>query len=227
MIKRLLEVFLIVLAGFQTVTGAQNDTINLGKIRVISSEQALLIPAKPALDSGILEYIAVTTGGKTYESVLALDCDPKNFHAALLLINAKPGKIGYVDNPETSLVVIGDTLDLTIVYSDREKTVSLDVKDLITYRDSASSEAQKGLKKEMRWVFTGSTALKVDNQGTRVHGSAMEGSLVSIVPDPNAEINCTKLIDNPYRTSGGFCVNTAMVKRLGSECYLKIKKKKS
>jgi hypothetical protein len=70
------------------------DTVTVGTIKVAVKDQALLIPATMAIDSGILEYMAVSKGGKTYESVLAVDCNAMDFHSCLLLINGRSGGVG-------------------------------------------------------------------------------------------------------------------------------------
>ncbi len=170
--------------------------------------------------------LAVTKAGKIYESAISLDCDAKNFHAALLLINSKSGKISYPQNPDDDVKVSGDTLLLDIVYVDKNKKQKIiPALDIISYRDSTSLKKEKELKKDIHWIFTGSRTVDVNGKGKLVHESIMTGSLIAIFIDEAAEINFSKQTKNPYQGDNmGFKINSIVLKQLGNNYLLRIKK---
>ncbi|MBN1131066.1 MAG: hypothetical protein JXA71_18905 [Chitinispirillaceae bacterium] len=207
---------------------AAPDTVTVGAIKVAAREQALLIPVSTAIDSGILEYLAVTKGGKTYESVLAADCDAKDLHAALLLINAKPGGVTVKEDSTRTMVVSGDTMLCDVVYRDAKgKTGTMPASDLFRHCNPAKRAEGEALKKGTPWLFIGSHEVDLDGKGKKVLASAMEGSLISIIIDPSVEISLGQSTDNPYRgEQQGFCVDEKRIKTLPKTFLLKITRKK-
>ncbi len=209
------------------VSGKNKDTVQLGNIKVSVKDKSILIPAKSAIDSGILEYMAVTKSGKTYESVMALQCDAKNFHAALLLINTKPGKIIYPKDSNSNIRVLGDTLLLDVIFAgSNSKTKTIPVLDLIEYRDPLLAKKGNDLKKNLHWIFTGSRTINIDGRGKMVHESVTTGSLIAIFIDEAAEINFSKTSKTPYQgDTFGFKIKTDIIKKIGKNYLLRITKK--
>jgi hypothetical protein len=200
------------------------DTVSLGAIRIAVQERALFVPAHTVLDSGILEYLAVAPSGKAYESVMVLECNPKDFHAALLLINAKPGAIVASEQAADSIKVLGDTLSCEIIYTEKAKTRTIPALDLIFAR-GLDAQTEKELKRGIRWVFNGSRTIDVNGSGKIVHESIVTGSLIGLFIDPAAEINISTFTQTPYRgAEAGFTVNTNIVRGLGANYLLKIKR---
>ncbi|MBD3314177.1 MAG: hypothetical protein GF344_00180, partial [Chitinivibrionales bacterium] len=214
----------LLLSASLRAAGESRDTVEVGRIKVVVKETALLVPAKAAADSGILEYLAVATGGKTYESVMELECDPRNFHAALLLLNAKPGGVRFSEGPDAGPSVRGDTLEIDVVYKRGDSLRTIDALDLISFRDTALAKQEKAHKEDLAWVFTGSETVEVE-RGKTAHASTLEGSLIGIFIDPTAEINISKVTRNPYRGEVfGFAVNAARAQMLPERFWLRLRK---
>jgi hypothetical protein len=207
---------------------AAPDTLTVGTLKVAVKEQAVLIPVSPAIDTGILEYLAVTKGGKTYESVLAADCDAKDLHAALLLINAKPGGVTTREDSIRTPVIRGDTMVCEVVYRDAKgKTITIPALDLVRHCNPGKRAEGEAVKKKIRWLFIGSQEVDLDGKGKMTLASALEGSLISIIIDPSVEICLSELTDNPYRgEQQGFCVDEKKIKALPKTFLLKITRKK-
>jgi len=221
------KLFAGLLAVFAFEAHAIQDTVTVGTIKVVVKEQALLIPAAMAIDSGILEYMAVTKGGKTYESVLAADCDAKDFHAGLLLINAKPGGVKYKNDSVKTPMVLGDAMTCDIVFIDpKGKTATTPAFDLIRHCDPGKKAAGDAFKKKASWVFIGSHEVDMDGRGKMMLASSMEGSLISIIIDATVEISLSEPFDNPYRGERqGFCIDEKKAQQMPKNFFLRIAKK--
>lgn len=204
------------------------DTVTVGTIKVAVKEQALLIPAVMAIDSGILEFMAVTKGGKTYESVLTVDCNSMDFHACLLLINSKPGTISYKGDSIKTPIVRGDTMLCNIVYNDSTgKSLTIPVFDLIRLCNPEKRAQGDSLKKKIAWIFVGSQEVDLDGSGKKVRASSLDGSLIGILINPSTEICLSEVTDNPYRGEmTGFCIDEKKAKELPKKFFLRITRKK-
>ena len=62
---------------------------DLGKVRLNKNDRTVTIPAAINMREGTVEYLLVTTAGKTHESVLRTDAEPYHIHLAMLLLAAK------------------------------------------------------------------------------------------------------------------------------------------
>ena len=63
----------------------------LGGVKILPDKKGLELTGTVCLQKGLLDFVAVKTGGREYESALALDVHPSALHASLLAIGAKPG----------------------------------------------------------------------------------------------------------------------------------------
>jgi hypothetical protein len=200
------------------------DTVLCGNIKVIVSEQALIVPARASIDSGILEYLAVAPEGKAYESVMILDCKPMELHTGLLLIHAKPG--GIKGNKTGFPTVFGDTLLMELGFRKDGKDSSMAVTDLFESRDPARMKNEAEKKKKIKWVFTGSELTEIKEPRQTIHAATVSGSMIALFSDPAAEINCSFVTQSPYNNPvEGFQVKKGLLRSLSPMIFLKIRKK--
>ena len=100
---------------------------------------------------GAIEYFACAIGGKTYESLFVLDCNPTEFYNALIKIGLKPGSPFYEDESGKRIPPKGDTVRLYIEWKNPEgKTMRFRAEDLVYNRKT------KKPMQHIDWVFTGS-----------------------------------------------------------------------
>lgn len=199
------------------------DTVSLGHIRIITSELALMVPARPAICSGILEYLAVAPRGKEYESVMVLDCKPMELHAALLLIHARPGGIGF--DTTGAVRIFGDTLSLSLFIRKSGKDSLLEVCDLFEPRNEELPAGKARTINKLTWVFTGSEIKRTAASSQTVQEGWSQGSLISLVADRSALINCTTPSRSPYNNSNeGFRVKEGFLCEQTPPLFLKIRK---
>lgn len=100
---------------------------------------------------GAMEYLAVSKGGKEYESIIVLDCKPDEIYNALIKLGLKKGKAGSFDKKGKPILPTGDPVKLFVEWKNKEgKTKRIRAEDLLYSVNT---------KKRMRyvyWPFTGS-----------------------------------------------------------------------
>src|ERR1051325_9577892 len=65
------------------------DDFQLGRVMLNKKEKSVEFPALINMREGLIEYLIVTTKGKTREAVLKTDVEPQQIHVAMLLLGAK------------------------------------------------------------------------------------------------------------------------------------------
>ena len=66
-----------------------NGVFEIGRVRLDQQRRAVTLPAFVNLRDGALEYLLVTSNGKTHESLLRTDAEPYHIHVAMLLLGAR------------------------------------------------------------------------------------------------------------------------------------------
>lgn len=66
-----------------------SNVFQLGKVVLNKKERSVQFPAQINLGEGLIEYLLVTTKGKTHESLLKTEVEPQQIHVAMLLLGAK------------------------------------------------------------------------------------------------------------------------------------------
>ncbi|MGZ4974334.1 MAG: YdjY domain-containing protein, partial [Limisphaerales bacterium] len=61
----------------------------IGLVQLDKSNKSVQFPAVLNMDHGLIEYLLVTTRGKTHESLLKTEAEPYHIHVAMLLLGAK------------------------------------------------------------------------------------------------------------------------------------------
>lgn len=137
------------------------------------------------LDSGWLEQIACAPATREHESLIVLNANPSQIHAALLMAGFEPGKPGRwkYENDKFSVVKpTGARLEILVRYSDRTgKTVEHSIARWIRQPETPKAEA-KDFPHEA-WVFGGSVIEKnTPDMGPGEHYVAdMTGSIIGLV----------------------------------------------
>ena len=100
---------------------------------------------------GAIEYLAVSKGGKEYESVIVLECTPGAIYNALIKFGLKKGKPATFDEQGNSILPRGDPVRLFIEWQDDAgKITRIRAEDLIY-----STKTKKRMQ-YINWPFTGS-----------------------------------------------------------------------
>ena len=125
------------------------------------------------MDLGSLEYLLVTSKGKTHESLLRTEVEPYHIHLAMLFLGAR-GNTNILANTNS---LTGDTITIDLGWKLNGKARKVRAEDLIL-----NIEKQKPMTLGP-WIYTGSAVV----DGRFIAQS--EGNLASIIVDGGALIN--------------------------------------
>jgi len=195
---------------------AQEPEPKLDDIKVSVKEKRIEIQGIFCLQEGILDYLAVTSGGQEYESVVSLRCKGSLLHAGLLALGATPGPTEQVlkelqQNPPKDQEIpkrTGTPLNITCEWEKDGKTVSVPACRLLFNRKLRKEQTSGG------WCFTGSFFAKDLDGKTEFYMADVEKALIGVFYAPSAVINFEEDIGNPYDADDtGFAVNKEVVPR--------------
>lgn len=190
----------------------------LGKYTIYAAEKRAEVRATVCLDSGILDFFAANAGsGKEYETVLVLDGECHELHAALLALGAKPGAMpeafkGDAAGRETPKepVAPGSRIGIELRWSDAEGEHTANAASWLIDR------ATKRPPENLEWIFTGSFTGKTSD-GQEVYVGDLERTSVGLWYHKSCVLNAASAAGNPYRGDAlGFEINSAAIPKVGT-----------
>jgi hypothetical protein len=178
-------------------------TYRVGAALIDTKDRTIICPGEINMDDGAIEYLAVSPGGKTHESLLRIDIRPLHLQLALLMLNLEPKNV-LVEQGDKKIPQ-GDPVELRIRWKDRDGQV----RDLRAEELVSDGTPERPMPRH-DWVFTGSRILK---QGFQAD---LEKSLVAVWHDPAA------ILDNPLPGGGNnaYLVNPKITPRRGTHVEL-------
>lgn len=163
------------------------------------------LKAKVCLSQGILEYVAVSLRGKTYESVFEIEAEPSHVHAALLLLGLEAKPVEKADPAKDGLMI-----HIQWQGSEQEEPIE----KMLLRRDT------RACPEKISWIFTGSYFEKGED-GKNHYVADRVRSVIAIWPDQTALLNPVEKSLNPYRgETYGYEVKTDAIKPEGTEAWL-------
>lgn len=151
----------------------------LGEVFLDKNLRTVRFPAVVNLREGNVEYVVVTTSGKTHESIFKTEARPLHIQLALLLLGAKGTTNALPEDAVKSLP--GDPIIVEVSWRPSGKTAS----ESRTFRAEEfvhDRRTQRGLANG-NWVYTGSR-IREDGFAAQV-----DGSIVSLITDSDALVN--------------------------------------
>ncbi len=185
----------------------------IGSITLNKRGKSIQFPSHVNMDKGLLEYLIVTTSGKTHESLFRANVQPYDLQIAFLLLGFEGSDThynqqGYSAKPE------GEPVEISVKLMNNDSQVpGIGVESWI----AIIKDNKKSAVSSIDWIFTGSAVV----EGRFLAQS--EGSVASIFRDP------TSMIDNA--TPGGesdeiWYVNEGTVPAPGTPVTITIKARK-
>jgi hypothetical protein len=172
-------------------------------LRLDVKRRRVEVDGRICIQRGLLEVVACTRIGKTHESLLVLDCRPRDLKASLLALGLsdRPQVKNFGDPGELS----GEKVAITVLWECPDGPREARVEDLIL-------DSVEGRPMERRgFVFTGSRFVRVGDR--EMFMSDASGQIVTTYHDPDA------ILDNPS-TKGGddtvYYANSKDVPRAGT-----------
>lgn len=151
----------------------------------------------------LLEFLAVETAGRAYESLLTLECRPSVLQAALLLLGCKPD------------AKAGTRLALEVEWEAEGRNRRVPAEELLVERRSRKSPSP------LRWVFTGSRFVKLPGASEETFLADAEEAFIGLYPHDGLLIQLGGDFGNPYRSpEAGFGANTARLPPKGTPVRL-------
>ena len=159
----------------------------VGGVKLEKATRRVSFPAKLNMTNGPLEYLLVTTLGKTHESVLATDIEAQHLQVAMLLLGAKGMPAAALTNAPTGGPITqgagrnpplpGEPVLIEVTWTQGGKVQRRRLEELV-FNQRAKEPMTKG-----EFTFTGSRLW----QGKFV--AQTEGSIIALVTDPDAVFN--------------------------------------
>ena len=148
----------------------------LGLVRLDQQRRAISLPAFVNMREGALEYVLVTSNGKTHESLLRTDAEPYHIHVAMLLLGAGgAGTKAFPGDPARTFP--GDKITIEVVWKKKARELRGPAETFVRDLGRKSALHRGG------WVYTGSR-LRDDGFAAQA-----DGSIVSLISDPDALVN--------------------------------------
>jgi hypothetical protein len=163
----------------------------IGKIRLDKTKRTVSFPAKLNMAQNLVEYVLVTRGGATHESLLTSEIQPTDLQFVMLLLDAKgagllapgadaapPGQIN-AEYLRKAPRLKGDNISITVSWKLPDGALkAVPVEDLLINTET-KKPASRG-----PWIYNGSM---FGRDG--VFLAQQEGSFVAVVTNPAALIN--------------------------------------
>ncbi|KPJ56613.1 MAG: hypothetical protein AMS16_02090 [Planctomycetes bacterium DG_58] len=198
----------------------------MDRIKVDVKGKRIEIEGRFCLKEGILDYLAVASGGQEYESVVALNCNGSRIHSGLLAMGAKPGPTQQLidelkKNPPKGRKVPerpGTALDISFEWKHDGKSYSVPAGRTLFDR------GKKKVPEGGYWVFTGSYFAKdLEDETKEFYMADVDRALIAVLYTGSAVINFSHDAGNPYAGEDtGYEVNKALVPPEGTPVKLVI-----
>lgn len=152
----------------------------IGLVTLDRQSKSLSFPAAVNMNTGLVEYLVVTTGGKIHESVFKTEAEPFHIHAAMLLLGAKLDT-----NIDTAVFfdpkreIPGPKLKIEVaIPAQGGRTLPIH-----EFLQNAQSKTTVTAGQIPHWIYNGS------RMSDGVFLAQREGSVISLIADPSAVIN--------------------------------------
>ncbi len=165
----------------------------IGLVRLDKTNKSVQFPAVLNMDHGLIEYLLVTTRGKTHESLLKTEAAPSHIHVAMLLLGAKgaaqtpdllkvPTGEYHVNGPggageRNAQLLKGDPIRIELAWTNAETAKTVPAEDCVIDLQTGKA-ASRGT-----WNYNGSRVV----DGTYM--AQQQGSIVAMIDDVDAIVN--------------------------------------
>lgn len=157
----------------------QSEPIDLRGVKIWPQARKIEVKGVVNMNTGLVELLATTPGGKEHESVFLVNANPTLLQTALLIIGLTPLRDKRVARkPEQ-----GDKIIIEVRWKINDQKYSKRAENVIWNR-----KYNRPMGKNP-WVFTGSRFGKNSYNGREVFRANTSGSVIATYYDPDAIIN--------------------------------------
>jgi hypothetical protein len=194
--------------------------VSLPGIVIVPATGEVRVDGQVCIERGILEFLAVASQGKAYESLFVLDCKPSQLQVAMLIAgwqqgalppqvrgDFSPGTRPSASRPAGAPRTPRPPLPQSDTPSGEPTCVAVDVdvrqEDGSWQRRSIESllvdRRTDNAPSRLAWAFTGSFFVRDRGTGREFFAADGERSIIAMWYDPTALLNITQDVGNPYR----------------------------
>lgn len=167
-----------------------DGSLQIGKVRLDPRTRTVSFPALVNLNEGIIEYLLVSTLGKTHESLFRTEAEPFHVQTAMLLLGARgAGRPALTNAPAggqlsaeqvllaSAAPLVGESVTIAVGWTHGGKTNECALEDFVLHA-KAGMPMRRG-----PFVFSGSQMF----QG--LYLAQQEGSIIAVITDLGAVFN--------------------------------------
>jgi hypothetical protein len=147
----------------------------IGRVRLDKQSRSIAFPAVINMTEAAIEYAIVTKYGKTHESLLRTEAEPKDIHVAMLLLGAKGAGNAVPEDPLKPIP--GDPVIIELSWNEKKRERRVRIEEFV-WNVQTRTNLSKGL-----WIYNGSRVVNGIFMGDQ------EGSIVSLITDGDALVN--------------------------------------
>ena len=185
----------------------EDGCIQIGQVRLDPRRRTLSFPALLNMNEGIIEYLLVSTTGKTHESLLRTEAEPFHIQTAMLLLGAKgAGDSGRTNAPAggqisaealrlaSAVPLVGEQVTIGLEWVVAGKTNQCALEDWVVDVKGGGPMSRGA------FVFSGSRMFE------GLFLAQQEGSIISVITDLCAVFNnprARREDEDNWRIAGG------------------------
>ena len=167
-----------------------DGALQIGKVRLDPVKRTVSFPALVNMNEGIIEYLLVSTLGKTHESLFRTEAEPFHLQTAMLLLGAKgAGKAALTNAPAggqlsaeqiraaSAVPLLGERVNIAVTWARDGKTNQCALEDFVL-----DAKARAPMRRGP-FVFSGSRIFE------GLFLAQQEGSIISVITDLGAVFN--------------------------------------
>ncbi|HEX7859207.1 MAG TPA: YdjY domain-containing protein [Verrucomicrobiae bacterium] len=211
-----------------------NGRLQIGQIEVDAKAKAITFAAVINMRDGVVEYLVVNAKGKVHESLLRTDIEPFHIHTAMLLLGAKTAtnsEAAAFFDPKREIP--GPKITIEVALPPPEKK-GVEIETLLAFAESKRPVNMNDLP---HWIYNGSRFTDTPGlepvaagapqrqqdskrEAEKVFMAQREGSIVSLIADPNA------LVNNPRKDRENdelWILNTEVIPPVGTPVQVSFK----
>jgi hypothetical protein len=152
------------------------DVFQFGTVTLDKARRSVTWPVSINMRTGVVEYTVVTQAGKTHESVFRTLAEPRDIHAALLLLGVESSGTNQFP-PDLSKPIPGEPVEIQVSWKEGERDVRRTMESFIVTVNNGK------VLSPGPWSYNGSHFSEGGFAAQR------DGSIISVHIDPGALIN--------------------------------------
>ena len=188
----------------EAAVASKPETVSLPGLKIIGGEKkSVEATGAVSLTNGILEFAAVETEGRDYESLFTLQCKPSALQFALILIGCETGAVPFKVEAGKK---VGDRLDIDVEWKADSKLKREPLEQLMINRKT------RKVPTDLQWIFTGSYFVHSPVTDKDVFLADSEQAFITLWWNSAIPINLGTEHGNPYQSEAeGFEANPKLI----------------